>query len=129
MNRRLYEFIRFSNLNIRAFENSIEASNGVIRRFIEEETSIKSETIIRILTVYPDLSAEWLLRGKGEMLLSQQHTNVISAKLLIRRIEELTIENHNLRAFENDKRQTTKKRTSHDVRPKKNYVDMDKNTR
>ena len=122
MNKRLYEFIKFSNLNIRAFENSIEASNGVIRRFIEEETSIKSETIIRILTVYPDLSAEWLLRGKGEMLLSSSQPTDRSITLLIRRIEELIIENHNLRAIENDKRQTTK-RTSLDVRKKNERSD------
>lgn len=109
MNSRLNQFIKASNLSLRAFEGSIGVSNGVIRRFINEETSIKSETIIHILTTYPDLSAEWLLRGNGEMLLSKQQAKDNSATLLIRRLEELTIENHTLRATQNDKRQTTKK--------------------
>lgn len=112
MNGRLKQFIKASNLSLRAFEKSIDVSNGVIRRFIDEETSIKSETIIRILTTYPDLSAEWLLRGNGEMLLSKQQAKDNSATLLIRRLEELTIENHTLRASQNDKRQTTKNRAS-----------------
>lgn len=112
MNGRLKQFIKASNFSLRAFEKSIDVSNGVIRRFIDEETSIKSETIIRILTTYPDLSAEWLLRGNGEMLLSKQQAKDNSATLLIRRLEELTIENHTLRASQNDKRQTTKNRAS-----------------
>lgn len=83
---------------------SIDTSNGVIRRFIDGETSIKSETIIRILETYPDLSAEWLLRGKGKMILPEHNSLDTMIAALIHRIEQLAIENQQLKAFKNDKR-------------------------
>lgn len=104
MNKRLKQYISTRNLSVRAFEMSIDTSNGVIRRFVDGETSIKSETIIRILETYPDLSAEWLLRGKGEMMLSERNSLDATIAALVRRIEQLAIENQQLKALENDKR-------------------------
>lgn len=37
-------------------------------------SGLNSDTIVKILTEYPDLSAEWLLRGTGDMLISQGAT-------------------------------------------------------
>lgn len=107
MHNRLKYFIESSNLSIREFENVIGASNGVIRRFVTEGTSIKSSLLERIMTIYPQLSAEWLLRGKEPMFL-QPDTRDQTTLQLIRRIEELAIENNELKTDGNDKRQTTK---------------------
>ena len=35
---------------------------------------MSSKVIEGVLSVFPDVSAEWLLRGKGEMLISEQPT-------------------------------------------------------
>ena len=37
-------------------------------------SGLNSDTIVKILTEYPDLSAEWLLRGTGNMLICQGAT-------------------------------------------------------
>lgn len=35
-------------------------------------SGLNSDTIVKILTEYPELSAEWLLRGEGDMFISNQ---------------------------------------------------------
>lgn len=108
MNRRLKQFIDSLNFSIREFETSVGAANGTLRKHINHGTSIKSELVITILTTYPQLSAEWLLRGSGNMLLLHDGETDRTIVALIRRIEELTIENYRLKHIGNDKRQTTK---------------------
>ena len=42
-----------------------------LSRQINQGASISCDTITRVLIAFPDVSAEWLIRGKGEMLLSE----------------------------------------------------------
>lgn len=41
-----------------------------LSRQVNAGAAITYDTIYRLLEVFPDVSAEWLLRGKGEMLLT-----------------------------------------------------------
>lgn len=53
--------------------NSISSDNAMqtrLSRQVNGGASITCETILRFLEVFPDVSAEWLLRGKGKMLLT-----------------------------------------------------------
>lgn len=53
--------------------NSISSDNAMqtrLTRQVNGGASITCETILRFIDVFPDVSAEWLLRGKGEMLIS-----------------------------------------------------------
>lgn len=53
--------------------NSISSDNAMqtrLSRQVNGGSSITCETILRFLEVFPDVSAEWLLRGKGKMLLA-----------------------------------------------------------
>ena len=54
--------------------NSISSDNAMQTRFsrqVNGGASITYETILRFLEIFPEVSAEWLLRGKGEMLISE----------------------------------------------------------
>ncbi len=42
-----------------------------LSRQVNSGSSITYDTLYRVLYVFPDLSAEWLLRGNGEMILSE----------------------------------------------------------
>ena len=42
-----------------------------LSRQINQGASISCDTISRVLHAFPEVSAEWLLRGKGEMLISE----------------------------------------------------------
>ena len=48
-------------------ERECEFSNGFIGNAIKAKTAIGSDKLEKILKVYPDLSAEWLMRGIGDM--------------------------------------------------------------
>ena len=53
--------------------NSISSDNAMqtrLTRQVNGGASITYETILRFLEIFPEVSAEWLLRGKGEMVLS-----------------------------------------------------------
>ena len=53
--------------------NSISSDNAMqtrLTRQVNGGASITYETILRFLEIFPEVSAEWLLRGKGEMILS-----------------------------------------------------------
>ena len=53
--------------------NSISSDNAMqtrLTRQVNGGASITYETILRFLEIFPEVSSEWLLRGKGEMILS-----------------------------------------------------------
>ena len=57
--------------NARA-EKDCGFSNGLIGNALKTKTTIGSDKLEKILSVYSDLSAEWLLRGVGSMLLDDK---------------------------------------------------------
>ena len=68
VSKRVGEFIEASGISYYAFENSVGASRGAISKAVKEEKSIGSNVLEKILAKYPQLSPEWLLTGKGNML-------------------------------------------------------------
>jgi len=58
-------FVKSQQITIKAFEQSINASNGYINNV---SRSISLEKIDLIVEKYPILNIEWLLTGKGDML-------------------------------------------------------------
>jgi phage repressor protein C with HTH and peptisase S24 domain len=68
MIERINEFIKSQGLSIRAVEQKISASNGLIRKAIANNTDIQCKWIAAIVENFPEINSEWLLTGKGEML-------------------------------------------------------------
>lgn len=64
---RIGEVIANKNLSVRAFEQSIGASNGAIGRAIKNHTDISAEWLSKIIKTHPDISATWLISGVGNM--------------------------------------------------------------
>ena len=65
---RLKKIITNQGLSIRAFEEKIGCSIGVINRCINKNTDVQSSVVIKIFTTFRDISPEWLLLGEGEMM-------------------------------------------------------------
>lgn len=57
-----------SNTNRLAGDDT--AFQNRLSRQINQGSSISCDTVARVLMAFPDVSAEWLLRGQGEMLIS-----------------------------------------------------------
>ena len=72
MLERLNTFIKAKDFSMKAFEESVGMSNGSLGTTIKKGQGIRSDKLENILSAYPDLSAEWLLRGVGSMLLDDK---------------------------------------------------------
>lgn len=64
---RIGQIIAVRGISVRAFEQSIGASNGAIGRAINKGSDIIAAWLSKIIETYPDVNAEWLLTGKGDM--------------------------------------------------------------
>ncbi len=69
---RIGEIIASKGLSVKAFEQSISASNGAIGRAVNKGSDIVASWLSKIIEIYPDVNAKWLLTGEGEML----HTDI-----------------------------------------------------
>ena len=56
--------------NINKLSDGDTALRNRLTRQINNDAAITIDTISVVLSTFPDISAEWLLRGKGEMLIS-----------------------------------------------------------
>ncbi|MEX0273278.1 MAG: hypothetical protein AB3N16_02760 [Flavobacteriaceae bacterium] len=65
--QRIEQIIENKNISYNKFEIAIGASRGTISRAIRQDTNIGSRLIENILHMYPEISAEWLLRGEGQI--------------------------------------------------------------
>lgn len=72
---RLKEYISQKGMIVRNFERSINKSNG----YLNGITNIPSNVLEEILEIYEDLSAEWLLRGTGKMILEDNEKQLQNA--------------------------------------------------
>ena len=67
MVERIKNIIDYENISVRAFEQKIGASNGLIRKAIANNTDIQGKWLVLIAENYPHISPEWLLTGNGSM--------------------------------------------------------------
>jgi hypothetical protein len=56
------------DISVRSFEKNIDVSNGTIQKAIANNKTVGSDVLNKILCNYPEISAEWLMRGEGNML-------------------------------------------------------------
>lgn len=64
---RVFEFRRFKGLSQKAFAERCDLEQGNITQ-MEKGTEPKQSNITKLITGFPDLSADWLLLGNGPML-------------------------------------------------------------
>lgn len=57
--------------NINKVSDGDTALRNRLTRQLNQNASITTDTVIHVLSVFSDISAEWLLRGKGKMLISE----------------------------------------------------------
>ena len=68
---RLKDVITVKSSSILDFSNKIGVPQTTLNNQIKSPRGISVSVILLTLQTFPDISAEWLLRGKGEMILSE----------------------------------------------------------
>ena len=71
INGRIREIILSAGITDSAFAKRIGVTQSVIASMFQRGTEPSAKVLSSILLTYEDISAEWLLRGKGQMLLSE----------------------------------------------------------
>ena len=71
INGRIREIILSAGITDSAFAKRIGVTQSVIASMFQRGTEPSAKVLTSILLTYEDISAEWLLRGKGRMLLSE----------------------------------------------------------
>lgn len=72
INGRIREIILSAGITDSAFAKRIGVTQSVIASMFQRGTEPSAKVLTSILVTYEDISAEWLLRGKGKMLLSEE---------------------------------------------------------
>lgn len=65
---RIKQFIDCKGLSVSAFEKSVGMSNASFGKSLKNKGAIGTDKLENILKVYPELSATWLLTGRGDTL-------------------------------------------------------------
>ena len=92
---RIQEFAENQGISIRELERKSSVTNGVFSKAIRFGNEISTDKVENLLQAYPSISAEWLLRGEGEMLtqsedsLSQNPTLDFVIRHMASQIDEL----------------------------------------
>lgn len=85
---RVAEIIQDKKLSVSHFERQINAANGTISTALRKESSLKDETLNKILEVFPEIGAEWLLTGRGIQYKTGEKLETLKCDEFIR-IEQL----------------------------------------
>lgn len=81
INARIRELVQFSDITDNAFAKKIGVTQSVIASMFQRGTEPSAKVITSILSTYEEISAEWLLRGKGDMIIQNQGTQPEIEKL------------------------------------------------
>lgn len=73
INERFAEILRAKNISVKEASMLIEKSEGYVRKLMRAGESFGIEPVLLILNSIDSVNADWLLRGKGEMFLTEPH--------------------------------------------------------
>lgn len=72
---RIKEFLNYKNATVNSIHKEIRIPQKTLNNQINGESSVGLDTVVAISGYYDDVSLEWLLTGKGEMLKKDFHTH------------------------------------------------------
>ena len=75
---RLKQYLIAKGMNNREADDLFGFSNGLTGKFLAGKTSLGVDKIENILSACPDLNADWLITGRGAMLINDHSHNPVS---------------------------------------------------
>lgn len=70
--QRLKEVLAYSGLSVRAFSIKCGVSQPTLDKQFKGLRGVSIETMMSVLYAFPEISAEWLMRGNGDMIIKAQ---------------------------------------------------------
>lgn len=81
---RIKQFMDLQKLDIKAFEREIGTSNGSW----SGARTLSENVLLKTIARFPELSSDWLLKGKGEMFVKETSSNAIEDNNELVRLRE-----------------------------------------
>lgn len=78
--QRVIELISSLNLSKNAFASQIGMEQTTVNNQLIGKRSISIDLILNILSSFPEVNAEWLMRGEGNMLKSDKDLQKVTEK-------------------------------------------------
>lgn len=78
VSERLDVFLKAVNMNPFSLSKKIGGTSQKYYKIIQGKSNPQYETVERILDAFPELSAEWLMRGRGEMFITERDLATVS---------------------------------------------------
>jgi len=69
MKERLKQLIDYYGISTNLFSQKIGVSEGTIRKILAQDTTIRSDTLEKISQNFAEINMDWLVTGRGEMLM------------------------------------------------------------
>ena len=89
MTSRIKEIIAYQGLSDRAFAIKCGVAQNTLNRQLNGVRELSLVTVNAILNTFEDISTEWLLRGKGEMLISESIKKDESTERITRLVDTI----------------------------------------
>lgn len=84
---RIRKIMDHENISVKELEIKLESSRGFLSKTFTRNNDIGSKWLVKLVTLYPKLSARWLLTGEGSMI--EVENEYVREKALKLRIKEL----------------------------------------
>lgn len=81
MTERIKSLISHLGLSTRAFALNCGLRQNTLSNQLNGMRELSLSTVMAILSAYPEISSEWLMRGNGEMIIKQDDNSVDIARI------------------------------------------------
>lgn len=108
LTERFKELISAKSASVLDFSRLIGVAQTTLNSLLSSTKGVSSNVILLTLDTFPDVSAEWLLRGKGEMLIAsspnEKKEEEALAESLFRNVlvEFMSMVNKRLKSIDNN---------------------------
>lgn len=79
--QRVREFLSCNSISINSLAKQINVAQATLNPQLRGDRTLAANIVVKILEAFPDISAEWLLRGEGEMYKSNSDSAHVEATI------------------------------------------------
>ena len=77
--QRVREFLSCNSISVNSLAKQINVAQATLNPQLRGDRTLAANIVVKILDAFPDVSAEWLLRGEGEMYKSNSGRTQVEA--------------------------------------------------
>lgn len=81
VNKRIIQFLKTNNITISKAAEILGSTQSTLSNKLNGRYRVDTDTIVLLLTIYEDLSPDWLLLGRGPMLRPSQISNNVNGDI------------------------------------------------